>query len=101
MSPRPSRPPVPNMLSPKRAKAVCEAERLLSTPQRETIDRHRRAVNANPPLVIQCERCLSNSSKGEGPSRLKGKGINPKEWGNADFSEGEVDLEAQRAALES
>ena len=37
MSPRPSRPPVPNMLSPKRAKAVREAERLLSTPQRETM----------------------------------------------------------------
>ena len=101
MSPRPSRPPVPNVLSPERAKAVREAERLLSTPQHETINHRRRAVNANPPLVIQRERRLSNSSKGEGPSRLKGKGINPKEWGNADFFEGEVDLEAQHAALES
>ena len=41
MSPRPSRPPVPNVLSPERAKAIREAERLLSTPQRETIDRRR------------------------------------------------------------
>ena len=101
MNPRPSRPPVPNVLSPEQAKAVREAKRLLSTPQRETINRRRCAVNANPPLVIQCERRLSNSSKGEGTSRLKGKGINPKEWGDADFFEGEVDLESQHAALES
>ena len=100
MSPRPSQLLVPNVLSPERANAVRETERLLSTPQHETIDRRRRAVSVNLPLVIQ--RRLSNSSKGEGSSRLEARTLTRiEEWGNTDFSEGKVSLEAQRAALQS
>ncbi|KAJ7859882.1 hypothetical protein B0H13DRAFT_2282790 [Mycena leptocephala] len=42
-------------------------------------------------------------SVGEGPSRKKGKGIDPRNWGNVDFSEEftDGDFEAQRDALEN
>jgi hypothetical protein len=42
-------------------------------------------------------------SVGEGPSRKKGKGINPRNWGNVDSSEEftDRDFEAQRDALEN
>ena len=36
-----------------------------------------------------------------GPSINKGKGIDPSEWGNAGLSEEELNLEAQRAAIEA
>ena len=34
-------------------------------------------------------------------SRQKGKGIDPREWGNANLSQESLDLEAQEAALRS
>ena len=40
-------------------------------------------------------------SCGEGPSEAKGKGIDPREWGNAGLSIDEIDVDTQRAALES
>jgi hypothetical protein len=41
----------------------------------------------------------SEHSKGEGPSRLKGKSIDPRNWGGLQLSGAEIDPEAQRAAL--
>ncbi|KAJ3510780.1 hypothetical protein NLJ89_g4475 [Agrocybe chaxingu] len=47
-------------------------------------------------------RSDSSVSRGEGPSNLKGKAVDPREWGaNAGLSDNELDVEAQRAALES
>lgn len=43
----------------------------------------------------------SVSSNDEGPSRDKGKGIDPREWGNVNISHESLDVEAQAAALES
>ena len=36
-----------------------------------------------------------------GPSKTKGKGVDPSNWGNANLAEEELDLEAQQAALDS
>ena len=94
----PNPPPVANVLSPEREKAVRKAERLLTMPQRETIERCRRAVNnANLPFVI---RRRPRGVK-DHPAWLKGKGVDPTEWANTSFSEDEIGLEAQHAALES
>ena len=41
------------------------------------------------------------TSEEEGPSKLKGKGIDPREWGNVNISRESLDIEAQAAALES
>ena len=65
------RSPVANVLSPGRTRAVREAEKLLTTPQHEIIKRRRAVMNLNQPFVIQ--RRPSDSSRGEGPSRPKGK----------------------------
>ena len=37
-------------------------------------------------------------SRGEGPSKGKGKGPDPGNWGDVDFSDEELDLDAQHAA---
>ena len=79
-SPKSPRPPVANVLSPERAKAVRKAERLLTMPRRETIERRRRAVNnVNPPLGI---RRRPRGVK-DHPAWLKGKGVDLTEWANA------------------
>lgn len=41
------------------------------------------------------------SSRGEGPSKPKGKGIDPREWRNVNISNESLDLGAQAAALNS
>ena len=38
---------------------------------------------------------------GEGPLRNKGKGIDPREWGNVNISQESLDVKAQVPALES
>ena len=59
----------------------------LTTPQRETTEH--RLFQRHPSVL----------SRGEGSPQLKGKGVGPTKWGNANFSEDNVGLEAQRAAL--
>ena len=43
----------------------------------------------------------SSLSSQEGPSRPKGKGIDPREWGNVNISRESLDIEAQDAAWKS
>lgn len=50
-------------------------------------------------IAPRCED--SSPSQGEGPSRPKGKAIDPREWGNANLSQEDLDLEAQAAVLNS
>ena len=64
------------------------------TAQKKEILRHR---ENNVPVPWDS----SSSSQGEGPSRLKKKGIDPHEWGGANISQDSLDLEAQAAVLES
>ena len=40
-------------------------------------------------------------SRGEGPSEPKGKGIDPREWGNVSIDSDEYDVDAQKAAFDS
>ena len=40
-------------------------------------------------------------SRGEGPSEPKGKGIDPREWGNVNIDSDEFDVDAQKAAFDS
>ena len=47
------------------------------------------------------KRRSSVSSCGEGPSKPKGKGIDPCEWRNVNISCESLDIEAQAAALNS
>ena len=50
---------------------------------------------------VRPRRDSSVSSRGEGPSKPKGKGIDPREWGNVNISNESLDLGAQAAALNS
>ena len=71
---------------------VREAEKSLTPAERETIARRSQKVT---------KRCERSESRGEGPSETKGKGIDPREWGNAGLSIEEIDVDTQRTALES
>ena len=65
----------------------------MTAQQKETLRRR----NERLPLDLD----ESNSSQEEGPSRDKGKGIDPREWGNVNISRESLDPEAQAAALAS
>jgi hypothetical protein len=65
--------------------AIVEAEKSLTAAQKEIITLRQKKVNVNPP---------DNSGS-------KGKGIDPRNWGNVHLSEDEANLEAQQAALNS
>ena len=81
--------PLPN----EEMRTVKKAPEGLTTGKRQTAPRHQE--KARP------RRDTSVSSRGEGPSRPKGKGTDPREWGNVDFSREDIDVEAQAAALRS
>jgi len=90
-----------NKLSPGHTKIVQEAEQRLTTPQRETIEKRSHAVGI--PHSFRFGRPCDDDdvSRGEGPSKGKGKGPDPGNWGNIDLSDEDIDLDAQRAALET
>ena len=64
-----------------------------------TVEQKRRIRQRQEKLKVR--RPSSVSSRGEGPSRPKGKGIDPREWGNVNISRESLDVEAQAAALQS
>ncbi|KAG1874233.1 hypothetical protein C8R48DRAFT_769623 [Suillus tomentosus] len=70
---------------------VREAEKHLTQEEKQCIS-DRRRVEERARISEQ-----TSSSHDEGPS--KGKGVDPRNWGNADLEESEVDPEAQREAL--
>jgi len=72
---------------------IVEAEKSLTTAQKEIIALRQKKVNLNPPE--------ESVPREEGHSGSKGKGIDPRNWGNVQLSEGEADVEAQQAALDS
>ena len=80
-------------LTAEQARAIRIATSNMTAQQKETL--HRRQNNVPFP------RDSSLSSRGEGPSRPKGKGVDPREWGGANVSQDSLDIEAQAAALES
>jgi len=88
-------------LSPGQIKIVQEAEQRLTTPQRKTIEKRARTVGVPHSFRFGRPRNDNDVSRGEGPSQGKGKGPDPGNWGDIDFSDEDIDLDAQRAALES
>jgi hypothetical protein len=82
-----------NLLTVEQALAIQAAAEGLTSQQKETLRRRQKKVSA--------DRDHSISSRGEGPSRPTGKGIDPREWGNVNISSESLDLNAQAAALDS
>ena len=74
-------------------RAVKIAKKNLTTPQKKMVEWRQDKVWPR--------RDESTSTRGEGPSNPKGKGINPWELGNINISHKSLDLEAQAAALDS
>ncbi|KAG1721047.1 uncharacterized protein EDB91DRAFT_1279688 [Suillus paluster] len=73
-------------LQPPKADLVREAEKLLTTEEKQRIlERRNTEMNAD--------------SREEGPSNPKGKEVDPRNWGNANLDESKINLEAQREAL--
>lgn len=77
---------------------VVAAEGQLTAAQKNKIEQHYKKVanNAN-----NSERSSSPTNVGEGPSKIKGKGIDPSNWGNIDLDKEELDPKVQQIALES
>jgi hypothetical protein len=80
-------------LSQEQDSLVRLAERELTNADRKRIEAQKRTLNLS--------RESSTLSKEEGTSRDKGKAPDPTNWGNLELDDGEADLDAQRAALES
>ena len=80
-------------LTSEQTQAVKKAAEGLTSEQKQKILRRQEKVRSR--------RDSSESSRGEGPSRPKGKGIDPREWGNVNLSRESLNVEAQAAALRS
>ena len=80
-------------LTRQQVRVVQAAEQALNPKQNELVQRRREKVVGH--------QQNSQPSRGEGPSRSKGKGIDLREWGNVNISRESLDVEAQAAALES
>ena len=76
-------------LSKEQKTTVKAATEALTEQQKEQITRRQTLVDDKPEKVEA------------GPSNPKGKGIDPREWGNINLSEEELNVEAQAAALNS
>ncbi|KIN95766.1 hypothetical protein M404DRAFT_33908 [Pisolithus tinctorius Marx 270] len=85
-----------SMLRPDQTNAVRRAEWQLTLDEREKIRRRSLSMTRDNPEVTSSESD-EPSAKGE----CKGKGPNPRNWGNLKLSENEIDPDAQRAALAS
>jgi len=80
---------------------VREAKRGLTPNDRVRINKRITALK-NRPAGRQGDETSETTSRGEGPSALdKGKGIDPRNWGALSENGDDLDLDGQRAALES
>ncbi|EAU80219.2 hypothetical protein CC1G_13372 [Coprinopsis cinerea okayama7 len=82
----------------RRDPAVDEAERNLTSVQRATIVRRYENVRSSRQHARDTE---PQSSDEDRPRRDKGKGPDPRNWGNAHLDEDEAELDFQRAVHES
>jgi len=84
-----------NTLTMEQDTVVNQAEKQLTLAQKEQLScRYEKVQNKAVPRK-------RSDSRGEGPSATKGKGVNPWNWGDAQLSDSDLDVEAQCAALES
>ncbi|KAG2098402.1 uncharacterized protein F5147DRAFT_815844 [Suillus discolor] len=82
----------PSELSQEQENLVKLAENELTENDHKKIEARQRTLNLNRE---------STESRGEGTSRDKGKAPDPRNWGDVELEDGEVDLDAQRVALET
>ena len=80
-----------NTLTSAQRKTVNLAEKGMTKEQQQKLQRRQEKVRPR--------RDDSVSSREEGPSNRKGKAIDPREWGNVDFSREDLNIDAQIAAL--
>jgi hypothetical protein len=80
-------------LTHEQTKAIKEATEKMTAGQKQQIQRRQEKVRPRQDSSV--------SSRGEGPSRPKGKGVDPLEWGNVNISRDSLDIDAQAAALDS
>ena len=80
-------------LTEEQAQTVKLATTRLTEQQKEMLRRRKYKV------PVQWDSSMS--SRGEGPSEPKGKGIDPREWGNVNIRQDSLDIGAQAAALDS
>ena len=90
--------PNKSRLGPEQEQTVEEAIKKLTKDQRQKISERQRVVSITG---VKKPGTKSTSTRGEGPSNLKGKGPDPRNWGTLSACEDELDLEAQREALAS
>ncbi|KAJ8462316.1 hypothetical protein ONZ45_g17979 [Pleurotus djamor] len=80
-------------LNPEQSVTVEKAANSLSQHQRDLIAKRQQALQ-------ESSRAHETPvSLGEGPSQGKGKGVDPRNWGNLDFSDDDLDPEAQAKAM--
>ena len=80
-------------LTLEQTQAIEKVTSILTEDQKRTLEKRKRNLTH--------KRQQSSSSWGEGPSKQKGKGIDPREWGNLNISQESLDIGAQAAALNS
>ena len=80
-------------LTEEQSQVVKAATTNMTTPQREIVSRRLKKVPVR--------KGSPTPSREEGTSRKKGKGIDPREWGNVNISRESLDVEAQALAFES
>ena len=82
-------------------RVVRAAERRLTPDDRRKINKRILALK-NKLVHWQSDDTSETASKGEGPSTLeKGKGVDPRNWGTLSDESEDLDLDGQRATLES
>ena len=82
-----------NVLTADQIQAVHAAATRLTTSQKKKLEkRHKKLTH---------RRTSSSTSRGEGASKPKGKGVDPLEWGNVNISQESLDIDAQAAAWKS
>jgi len=90
--------PNKSQLGPEQEETVEEAIKKLTEDQCQKIFERQRVISITG---VKKPGMKSTSTRGEGPSNLKGKGPDPCNWGTLSACEDELDLEAQHEALAS
>ncbi|KAG2738297.1 hypothetical protein P692DRAFT_20759014, partial [Suillus brevipes Sb2] len=83
-------------LTPEQERSVRRAETLLTESEKGRIRARERL-----PSSTTLEEGPSETIRESGPTHIKGKAPDPRNWGGANLSEEDLDIEAQRAALAS
>ncbi|KAF5335687.1 hypothetical protein D9611_009565 [Ephemerocybe angulata] len=98
----PGQPLFGSRLTSAQLETVRRAEHQIPENDRQRVARRNDAIAADTAHISKNADGYSSdeSSRGEGPSQPKGKGADPRNWGGINLDEDELDVDAQRVALE-